>query len=198
MYDPVKSVDDVFNKIVKHQDLSILMSNPLTDRQLVGIAYKIFNRAHVFQSALLKWNKKRTAEKTFHMRQQWSELNKVGALKIQDSTLNQANLIQEINQQQEDLVTTLKTEITNQFRSTIADAMMMMQQGQQIDSVLPMAATASIDSANSVISAITLDTLMSTIKDLKAEVKSLHSNKSTQLQNTNNDEINPRTGKPWK
>ena len=43
-----------------------------------------------------------------HMRQQWNKLNKAGALKIQDSTLNQANLIQEINEQQQDLIASLK------------------------------------------------------------------------------------------
>ena len=35
-----------------------------------------------------------------NMREQWNELNTVGALKIQDSTLNQANLIHEITNQQ--------------------------------------------------------------------------------------------------
>ena len=32
-YNPSKTVDDVFNKIKKHQELAILMKNPKTDKQ---------------------------------------------------------------------------------------------------------------------------------------------------------------------
>ena len=204
IYDPTKSVDDVFNKIIKHQDLCVLMNNPLTDRQLVGIAYKIFNRTQLFQNALIKWNKKPSPDKTFtmlkiHMRQQWNELNKVGALKIQDSTLNQANLIQEINEQQQDLIASLKNDINNQFRSTIADAIMMLQQQNHNDIGPDITNTSSSDSANSVTSNITLDTLLSTIKDLKAELTTIKSSQQTcPPVVSNNDEINPRRGKPWK
>ena len=54
IYDPVKTVDDVFNKITKQQELCILMNNPMPDKQQVSIAYKIFSRAHIFQNALIK------------------------------------------------------------------------------------------------------------------------------------------------
>ena len=57
VYNPSKTVDDVFNKIMKHQDLCTLMQNPLSDKQQVSIAYKIFNRSQVFQNSLMKWNK---------------------------------------------------------------------------------------------------------------------------------------------
>jgi hypothetical protein len=33
IYDPVKTVDAVFNKIKRHQELAMLMNNPLTDKQ---------------------------------------------------------------------------------------------------------------------------------------------------------------------
>ena len=43
IYDPVKTVDDVFNKIKRHQELAILMNNPLTNKQQESIAMTIFN-----------------------------------------------------------------------------------------------------------------------------------------------------------
>ena len=48
VYDPIKTIDNVFNKIVKHQDLFTIVNNSLTDEQQVSIAYKIFNRARIF------------------------------------------------------------------------------------------------------------------------------------------------------
>ena len=99
IYDPVKTVDDVFNKITKQQELCILMNSPMPDKQQVSIAYKIFNRAHISQNALIQWNNKDENDKTATnmkvlMRDSWNELNKVGASKVKDSSLNVANLIQ--------------------------------------------------------------------------------------------------------
>ena len=54
VYDPTKTIDNIFNIIVKHQDLYTIVNNPLADKQQVSIAYKIFNRSRLFQSALMK------------------------------------------------------------------------------------------------------------------------------------------------
>ena len=56
VYNPSKTIDGIFNKIMKHQDRCILMKNPLSDKQQVNIAYEIFNRSQVFQNSLMKWN----------------------------------------------------------------------------------------------------------------------------------------------
>ena len=49
-------------------------------------------------------------------------------------------------------------------------------------------------SINSVASSITMDTLLTTIQDLKKEITTLKGSRN----NTINKEINPRTGKPWR
>ena len=46
-YDPVKSVDDVFNKLRKHQEFASLMGNPMTEKQQTTIAYSIFNKTNI-------------------------------------------------------------------------------------------------------------------------------------------------------
>ena len=97
------------------------------------------------------------------MREQWNELNKVGAQKIQDSALNQANLIQYISENQQTLVDSFRDDLNNQFKSTLADVMMIFQ---QYDGTQDVESTQS-GSANSMASALTMDRLMSTIKYLQ-------------------------------
>ena len=63
VYDPINAVDNVFEKIKSHQELATLLNNPLTDKQQVSIALKIFNRAAIFQHELIEWNKKQDAQK---------------------------------------------------------------------------------------------------------------------------------------
>ena len=46
-YDAVKSVDDVFNKLSKHQELASLMGNLMTEKQQTTIAYSIFNKTNI-------------------------------------------------------------------------------------------------------------------------------------------------------
>ena len=202
-YDPSKTVDDVFNKIKKHQELAILMNNPKTDKQLCSTAYTIFNRTGVFQNHLIAWNNKPDNDRTFsnmklHTRASWEALKKVGALKIQDSSLNQANIVQELATQQQALAQNLREDFSTQLQTTIQDAMNMFQQQepfQQPTVPPPLTDTSSSNqSLNSTTSTLTLDTLMTTIQDLKKEISSLK-NSTT---NKDTSDINPRTGKPYR
>ena len=196
-YDPSKTVDDVFNKIKKHQELAILMKNPKTEKQQCSTAYTIFNRTGVFQNHLITWNNKPDADRTFsnmkkHMRESWEALKKVGALKIQDSSLNQANIVQELATQQQALAQNLREDFSTQLQTTIQDAMNMFQQPTVPP---PLADTSSSNqSLNSTTSTLTLDTLMTTIQDLKKEISTLK-NSTT---NKDTSDINPRTGKPYR
>lgn len=75
VYDPQLPLDKVFTKITLFQDLCIITNNDKTDRQLVQIAYLIFNRTRAFVDALKAWNAQEDATKTFalfktHMRQE--------------------------------------------------------------------------------------------------------------------------------
>ena len=99
IYDPQLPVDKVFSKITLFQDLCIITNNDHTDKQLVQMAYLIFNRTRAFVDALKKWNSKETSAKTFatfkkHMREEHQALKQVGALTLQDSNFYQANMVQ--------------------------------------------------------------------------------------------------------
>ena len=98
VYDPHQPVDKVFNKITLFHDLCTITNNDKTDKQLVQIAYLIFNRTRAFVDALKKWNELSDESKTYakfkkHMRAEHHALKRVGALTVQDSTFYQANLL---------------------------------------------------------------------------------------------------------
>ena len=100
-YDPIKPVDIVFNKITQFKDLCSLCKNDKTEPQLVQLAYIIFNKSRIFTDALKEWNKTNPTEKTYssmkiHMRQQYQELKQVGALTVEESSLHQVNLMNEL------------------------------------------------------------------------------------------------------
>lgn len=197
VYDTQTPVDTVFNKITWFQDLCELCNNTKTDRQLVAIAYIIFNRTRVFMDALLDWNKKSIINKTYvnfkkHMRSSYHALNEVGALTIQDSSINQANLIQELSSQQDRMAQDLKATL----QSNILDAMMMMK-SPAADTPFLIEDTSSISSntLNSATSNATIESLYSIIKDMQTKMDSMT------LAPPNaaiKDTINPRTGKEWK
>ena len=197
VYDPTYAVDMVFTKLKKHQELASLMNNPLTDKQQVSIAYKIFNKVGVFQNDLIKWNKSIDTNKTLsnfkvHMRNSWNELNKVGALKIQDSNLNNINLINEVTENQQTLANEMREEFSNQLKSTIADAMLMLQVPNNIPPLQTDISSATNDSSHSLNTLSTMESMISTIQELKKEIASLKATKNV------DPTINPKTGKPWR
>ena len=100
-----------------------------------------------------------------HMREQYNDLNKVGALKIQHSSINQTSILQQMADHQENLVSNLKEDLNNQLKSSIVDAMMIFQ---QFDPPPPSLAetSASSESANFVTSTLIMETLLSHVKDL--------------------------------
>ena len=200
IYDPSYAVDTVFTKIKKHQELASLMNNPLTDKQQVSIAYKVFNKAGVFQNDLIKWNKTNDNNKTLnnfkvHMRNSWNELNKVGALKIRDSNINNVNLINEVTEKQQLLADEIREEFSNQLKSTIADAMLMLQVPNNIPPSQTDISSTTNDSTHSVNTLSTMKSMISTIQELKNEIASLKANSNNKNIDPN---INPKTGKPWR
>ena len=57
-YDLATPVDSVFNRIKAFQDLCILTKNQKTDRQLIQLAYLVFNKNKAFMDSLKTWNAK--------------------------------------------------------------------------------------------------------------------------------------------
>lgn len=106
-YDALQPVDFVFQEINKFADLSKLSQLPISDRRMCQFAYVIFQKSCAFLDSLKKWNERAAGTKSYtnmktFMRDKRASLEKVGALTIQDS-LNQAELLKSIQQQQETL-----------------------------------------------------------------------------------------------
>ena len=62
VYDPQMPVDKVFTKITLFQDLCVITNNDKTDKQLVQMAYLIFNQTRAFVDTLKTWNAKDSAD----------------------------------------------------------------------------------------------------------------------------------------
>ena len=118
----------------------------------------------------------------------------MGALKLKDSSFQNVNLVQEVTEKQQLLADELKEDLSNQLKNTISYAMMMIHNDNPPPSMLDTITSQgnAIPSINSVASTITLDTLITTIQDLKKDITTLKGSRN----NTINKEINPRTGKP--
>ena len=197
-------MDIVFNKITQFKDLCSLCKNDKTEPQLVQLAYIIFNKSRIFTDALKEWNKTRPTEKTYsnmklHMRQQYQELKQVGAVTIEESSLHQVNLMNELTAKHEELVKTIKQDLNDQIKTNMYETMLMMQQMEATPPNLVATDTDSntSDSINSLTSASTITSLLTSIKSLQEEIKDLKAAappKPAPIDKT----INPRTGKKWK
>ena len=78
-YAPSKSIDSVFNRVQDFQDICSPLQNRKTDMKLVTYAYLVFQKAGIFMTSLLDWNKKAIGERTFEnlkvfMRKEYREL----------------------------------------------------------------------------------------------------------------------------
>ena len=109
IFDPTLPVDLIFNKIKLHADLCIMTNKPKPDHQLVQLGYLIFNRCRAYMDALKTWNAKADVDRTYanfmiHMRTEFHALRQVGALTIQDSSLNMIrDLTTTMNQRSDEL-----------------------------------------------------------------------------------------------
>ena len=109
VFDPQQPVDLIFNKIKLFTDLCVITGNDKSNRQLVQIFYLILNRTRAYTNALKVWNTKATIDRTYtnfkiHLRNESHALCQVGALKLQDSSLNMLqDITKQMNQQSADL-----------------------------------------------------------------------------------------------
>ena len=112
VWDPADQPDTVFNEVDEYVDLCEMIGQPINDRKQVQIAYCIFHKTGVYRDSLKDWSKRTTQQdyenfKTF-MREEHERLEEVGALDISESSLNQANIIQSINDKHEELTRKLE------------------------------------------------------------------------------------------
>ena len=138
IYNPSLTIDSVFNKIQDFQDICILLQNPKTDTQLITYAYLVFQKTGIFMTSLKEWNAKIPASKTFagfklFMRQQYLDLDAVGGLTVQNSSLN---MMQELKNSHEQLSNTLKHEVQTGIREELQAFNLSLQQ-ENINPNLP-------------------------------------------------------------
>ena len=206
-YDPSTPVDTVFNRINWFQDLCNLCNNKKSDRQLVQLAYIIFNKSRAFMDVLLKWNQKSNNMKTYnnfkmHMRKGYHELREVGALSIKDSTLHYNNMVKDVKEHQEKMAQDIKESLSEQLNHSLMEALMVTQTNQL--PALDDTSSLSTPSINSASSDATIASLVSIIKKLEAKVDSLSPQQPNHTTNNNTNStpmsntINPRTGKEWR
>ena len=192
-YDPNTPVDKVFTKITLLQDLCIITHNDKTDKQLCQLAYLIFNRTRAFVDSLKKWNEMKPKSKTFaafkkHMREEHHALKRVGALTIQDSSMYQANMLQQVISQQDALQENLQNTIDDQVKASLAAALSAYTSGDDTS----VESEPSVQEVNNVTVPDTTRELLKLIESLTKKVDQL----STQPKSMK--KINPRTGKPYK
>ena len=122
----------VFNDVDKFQDLCILTNQPKSDAQLKNIAYIIFNKPRLFMEALKAWNIRESTENTctsfkIYIRKEYNKLRKVGALTINQSTINQqVNNTQELPTNNEP-----SSEISRELHNTNMDVIMLINQAPE-------------------------------------------------------------------
>ena len=131
------------------------------------------------------------------MREHYQALKQVGALAIDDSSLNgQANIIKELSRNQEELVQGLKTDLTKQIKTNMVHAMMLLQHAPSLNET-DTTSTIATDSLNSITTSSTLATILSSMKTLEQVIHNLKNNNTTTSTHVDTT-INPRTGKKWK
>ena len=197
-YDLSTPVDSVFNRIKAFQDLCVLTGNAKTDRQLVQLAYLVFNKTKAFMDSLKAWNAKLLLDKTFanfkiHMREEHHALRQVGALTIRDSEFSQANMIQQLTDHQQQLTKESNLQLASTMQENFSQAINMLQNTTIDSEDLP-----STEQANNISDTTVSNTqLLAFLKTLQNKVDRLES-KTPSPTTSNTSTINPRTGKEFK
>lgn len=205
-WDPADQPDTVFNKVDEYVDLCKMVGQPINDRKQVQIAYCIFHKTGVYRDSLKHWNKRSTHKnyenfKAF-MREEHERLEEVGALNISESYLNQANIIQSINNKHEELTKKLEHKMKINFVEALASYGDLEQCCPTATSILDSSLTS--ESVEEAVGNMTMDSKMSKIlqsfNELSQKVDKLSSKSGGSgagfNKKANNNTINPNTGQP--
>ena len=89
-YPSSESVDTIFAEIDKLAAIAEIAQSPITASQKINMAYIIFQKAHVYKSALARWDEHDPAAKTWdtfktHFRLAYKALRRTGALTVKDT-----------------------------------------------------------------------------------------------------------------
>ena len=140
------------------------------------------------------------------MREGYHALREVGALAIQDSGLHYANLVKNMTSHQEKMAQDIKESLSDQLSTSLMEALMVSQAQPPSIPSLDDSSNLLSPSMNSASSNVTIQALVKLVKSLESKVDKLSNEKTKNNNNNNNNnnqvttnnEINPRTGKPWR
>lgn len=171
VYDPSLPVSTVFNEIIGLKDLYELTGSTLEDAAMIRIGFSILNRAKIFKDGLMAWNNLPTANKTWatfqsHFRKHHRDLKRVNALQIQDSSINHAQILNELKTHQQESLTS----ITNAFTDNLTHTINMMQDSTEdhnINASSTQSLRQEINELRSLILKLTTDKQISTRKQKK-------------------------------
>ena len=228
IFDPSTNVDTVFNKIEDFQALCTLIGRDKTDSQLVDMAYLVFQKTGIFQHSLKDWNNKSTDDQTFaefktFMRKEYLDLEAVGGLTVNNAMESQANMIKELKEHNSIIAQELKDELRESMLHTL-QAFNVIESDENVNpnimgydhqqSFIPqfhqfsqpiiqqqpdqqmLAVKSQHDN--------TINELLKQMATMQSQIKNLTMvaqpsiNQNQGHLSQNSDNINPKTGKPWR
>ena len=153
-YDPTFPVSTGFNEILHLKDLHELTGSTISETKMIRLGYIILNKAQIFRDSLIAWNNKNENAKTWfnfqsHFRKAYRDLKKVRALTIQNSTIANATIVNEIKKHN----TQTMQNITDSLKCSIYETVNLMSSDQEPDNL----------TAN----AVTVQSLQNEIRELK-------------------------------
>ena len=119
-FDPSVSIDILLNKVQTHSEICAIAGSPLSDKQVIDLAYYIINKTATYKQYLIDWNKL-PAPKTWndfklHMRRAYSDLKKVKGLTIKESSLHTSDMvINELKNHQTELIHEVENRCNEKF-----------------------------------------------------------------------------------
>ena len=198
IHSPDQHPNIIFNKIKQFQTLCQLIEKSRSDDQWVDMGYIIFTKSTAYKDALITWNAKDDADKTFvnfktHIIQRYHALDQVDGLTIQDSSLN---LVQTLTEHQDRLTSELKNEINHNMQVNFLEVVRNLQSySDQEAPTPPLVATEPSLSAN----VVTNDTaILQLLKTMEAKINRLEASNATKTKNATTKDINPKTGRPFR
>ena len=209
VYNPSLPVDIVFNKIDFFVDISKLTDRDVSAQRQVQLAYLIFNRTGVFRDSLKTWNARILNMKTYagfkvFMRDEHAALDMVGALSIKDTSLDQANMLQALSSQQEQLADNFQKNLFQAFETYahIEEHSPNQQSSQniaeannnlpsEISNMISNISSKSSSSDQNILSM--LQKMIEKMSELESKDHESSSNKAKVIT-----KFNPKNGKAWK
>ena len=165
-FPPNEPVDTIFTEIDELSTIAELANAPITEQQKINMGYLLLQKVQVYNTSLNKWDQFPVDEKSWenfksHFRESQKSLRRTGALTIQDS----------INH----------TEILN----IVQQGVQMALEEKSLTTITPSSNDITKESANSMASDLTLQTIqqqMELMKQMVVTMKSLQPPSTTQTR----------------